>query len=539
MAGTYTVGDYLLDRLAELGVGHIFGVPGDYTLRLLDHVIAHPVRWVGCTNELNAGYAADGYARMRGMGALFTTFGVGELSAINAITGSYAEHVPVVHIVGGPASGNQAAQRIVHHSLGDGIFSHFLDMHAPITCARAALTPDERGGGDRPRPDARSATSTCRAICCCRPTWARPRARRRRRRCPPGPVTDPDALEAFTGAARADPAGRCARPAVSVLVGLLVHRLRRRPMRCAGSRAGPLPHATSPLGQERWSTRARPASLGMYAGAMQRPAGQGGHRGRRGPDPRRRAVHRPQQRLLHPADRPAARTIELAAGRQRRRGRPSATFAMADPLDALAEIVHAGAGLPPAGRARGAATDAGPAALGDPDAALSQVGPWETVDAAHLAAGRHRRRRSGHLVLRDGARTGCREDVTLRRTAALGVDRVHAARAAGGLPGRPRRPRRPARRRRRGPDDRPGAVDGRPPGRPRHGHRSSTTTATRSSARSTVPTSPTTTSRAGTGSGCLPPSRLDAMCRPRSSGRVRSSTRRWRRHGRSGRHPSA
>ena len=56
----YTVGDYLLDRLAELGVTEIFGLPGDFNLELLDHVIAHrDIRWVGSANELNAGYAAD------------------------------------------------------------------------------------------------------------------------------------------------------------------------------------------------------------------------------------------------------------------------------------------------------------------------------------------------------------------------------------------------------------------------------------------------------------------------------------------------
>ena len=99
----YTVGDYLLDRLAELGVTEVFGVPGDYNLEFLDHIVAHPqLRWVGNANELNAGYAADGYGRLRGMSAVVTTFGVGELSAANAIAGSYAEHVPVVHIVGGP-----------------------------------------------------------------------------------------------------------------------------------------------------------------------------------------------------------------------------------------------------------------------------------------------------------------------------------------------------------------------------------------------------------------------------------------------------
>ena len=63
----YTVGDYLLDRLAELGVTEVFGVPGDYNLEFLDHIVAHPqLRWVGNANELNAGYAADGYGRLRG-----------------------------------------------------------------------------------------------------------------------------------------------------------------------------------------------------------------------------------------------------------------------------------------------------------------------------------------------------------------------------------------------------------------------------------------------------------------------------------------
>ena len=88
---TYTVSDYLLDRLVELGVTEVFGVPGDFNLEFLDHVVAHPrVRWVGNANELHAGYAADGYGRLRGMSALVTTLGVGELSAANAIAGTAA-----------------------------------------------------------------------------------------------------------------------------------------------------------------------------------------------------------------------------------------------------------------------------------------------------------------------------------------------------------------------------------------------------------------------------------------------------------------
>jgi indolepyruvate decarboxylase len=75
------------------------------------------------------------------MSALVTTFGVGELSAANAIAGSYAEHVPVVHIVGAPSKDTQAARRVVHHSLGDGDFERFLRMAREITCAQANLVP--------------------------------------------------------------------------------------------------------------------------------------------------------------------------------------------------------------------------------------------------------------------------------------------------------------------------------------------------------------------------------------------------------------
>ncbi|EJN8065358.1 indolepyruvate decarboxylase [Salmonella enterica] len=140
MQNPYTVADYLLDRLAGCGIGHLFGVPGDYNLQFLDHVIDHPtLRWVGCANELNAAYAADGYARMSGAGALLTTFGVGELSAINGIAGSYAEYVPVLHIVGAPCSAAQQRGELMHRTLGDGDFRHFYRMSQAISAASAIL----------------------------------------------------------------------------------------------------------------------------------------------------------------------------------------------------------------------------------------------------------------------------------------------------------------------------------------------------------------------------------------------------------------
>ncbi|WP_230660992.1 alpha-keto acid decarboxylase family protein [Psychrobacter sp. I-STPA10] len=139
----YTIADYLFERIAEAGASDIFGVPGDFNLSFLDNIIASDkLRWIGNTNELNAGYAADGYARERGFAALVTTFGVGELSAINATAGSFAEYAPVLHVVGAPATAVQDAKRRIHHTLGDGYFNHFIKMVEPVTVARAKITPE-------------------------------------------------------------------------------------------------------------------------------------------------------------------------------------------------------------------------------------------------------------------------------------------------------------------------------------------------------------------------------------------------------------
>ncbi|ODV92559.1 hypothetical protein CANCADRAFT_30685 [Tortispora caseinolytica NRRL Y-17796] len=98
------------------------------------------MRWVGNTNELNAGYAADGYARTHGIAALITTFGVGELSALAAVGGSYAEHVGVVHIVGVPAKTSADAHAVLHHTLGNGDFDVFAHMSRDISADQAILS---------------------------------------------------------------------------------------------------------------------------------------------------------------------------------------------------------------------------------------------------------------------------------------------------------------------------------------------------------------------------------------------------------------
>ena len=140
---TVTVIQYLLGRLKQLGIRDIFGVPGDYAFPINDAICDDDeLRWVGCCNELNASYAADGYARIKGMSALCTTFGVGELSALCGLAGSYAEHNLVFHIVGMPNMATQNKHAIIHHTLGDGKFDIFMDMATPVVCAKTLLTPE-------------------------------------------------------------------------------------------------------------------------------------------------------------------------------------------------------------------------------------------------------------------------------------------------------------------------------------------------------------------------------------------------------------
>lgn len=139
MSASTSLADYLFTRLRQLGVGAVHGVPGDYNLALLDYVKPAGLVWVGNANELNAAYAADGYARIKGIGALVTTFGVGELSAINAIAGSYAEFAPVVHIVGTPPRASQDKRLLIHHTFADGEYGRFAQMSSHVTVAQTSL----------------------------------------------------------------------------------------------------------------------------------------------------------------------------------------------------------------------------------------------------------------------------------------------------------------------------------------------------------------------------------------------------------------
>lgn len=138
-----TVGDFLCDCLSKEGITDIFGVPGDYNFSLLNTLENYKaINFVNCCNELNAGYAADAYARVKGTGALITTFGVGELSTCNAIAGAYCESVPVIHVIGGPKTTVQQQHKQVHHTLLDGDFDVFKNLYGFISGYTAKITPE-------------------------------------------------------------------------------------------------------------------------------------------------------------------------------------------------------------------------------------------------------------------------------------------------------------------------------------------------------------------------------------------------------------
>lgn len=129
-----TIGTYLAQRLQELGLTDYFAIPGDYNLSLLDELLKNTsLKMINCCNELNAGYAADGYARVKGVSALVLTYSVGGLSAVNAVAGAYAENLPVIVISGGPNTNSVQDAEILHHTLATENYSYVRDMFAHIT----------------------------------------------------------------------------------------------------------------------------------------------------------------------------------------------------------------------------------------------------------------------------------------------------------------------------------------------------------------------------------------------------------------------
>ena len=140
----FTVGKYLAARLEQIGLKHYFMVPGDYNLVLLDEMLENEnLEQIGCCNELNAAYAAEGYARVKAAGAVLTTFNVGAYSALNGVAGAYAERLPVIIVSSGPNTNDVGSNHTLHHTVDNGTLADQYEIFRQVTCkAVRILHPD-------------------------------------------------------------------------------------------------------------------------------------------------------------------------------------------------------------------------------------------------------------------------------------------------------------------------------------------------------------------------------------------------------------
>lgn len=181
---SYSVGQYLVDRLHELGVRHLFSVPGPYCAEWLHHYVEQSgsVRRIGHTNALNAGYAADGYARTNGVGAVCVPHSVGAYSLLNAVAGSFVERVPVIVINGAPPAEGADGCRGRRRPLA-GERDANRRVYADVTCAAERIAEPKRA----PQQIDRVLRACLRAR---RPVFLEPTADVYDRPCPPpdGPL---------------------------------------------------------------------------------------------------------------------------------------------------------------------------------------------------------------------------------------------------------------------------------------------------------------------------------------------------------------
>lgn len=133
----FTISEYLIKRLRESGVGTVFGIPGDYVLGFYDDLYHSEIEVIGTTREDCAGFAADAYARIRGIGAVCITYCVGGLSVVNAVAGAYAEKSPLIVISGSPGLSERGPNVLLHHKVRD--FDTQREVFEKITAATAVL----------------------------------------------------------------------------------------------------------------------------------------------------------------------------------------------------------------------------------------------------------------------------------------------------------------------------------------------------------------------------------------------------------------
>jgi len=259
-----TIGEYLVERLMALGVGHIFGIPGDYILQLYQLIQQSPIQLVGVTREDNAGFAADAYARIHGLGCICVTYCVGGLSTCNSIAGAYAEKSPVIVLAGSPGNSERARNPLLHHKVKD--FETQFEVFQKITIASAVL--------DRPETAFSEIDRVLEAaVRYKRPVYIElPRDQVQARqvgphRPPDGlPASDPDCLrEAIDEAAALLTKAR--RPVI--LADVEIHRFGLQDELLKLAESTGMPIATTILGKSVIS-EAHPLFAGVYEGGMGR-----------------------------------------------------------------------------------------------------------------------------------------------------------------------------------------------------------------------------------------------------------------------------
>jgi len=260
-----TVGEYLIDRLQSLGLKHVFGIPGDYVLGLYSMLEKSPIQLIGMTREDSAGFAADAYARVNGLGCVCVTYCVGGLSTCNSIAGAYAEKSPVIVLSGSPGISERARNPLLHHKVKG--FDTQLKVFRHITVASTVL--------DRPETAFSEIDRVLEAaLRYKRPVYIEvPRDQVHSRQVAPHrppeglPPSDQDALrEAIDEAA----ALLCAARRPVILADVEIHRFHLQQDLITLAESTGMPIATTILGKSVIS-EAHPLFAGIYEGALGDP----------------------------------------------------------------------------------------------------------------------------------------------------------------------------------------------------------------------------------------------------------------------------
>ena len=259
-----SIGEYLIRRLQEVGIRDAFGIPGDYVLGFYSMLEHSPINMVGCCREDNAGFAADAYARLNGIGAVCVTYGVGGLSLCNSIAGAYAEKSPVVVISGAPGVRERYKNPLLHHKVRD--FRTQLEVFDKICAATAELIDPDTAFRDIDRALAACARSK-------RPVYIElprdmvrvvPEAPHEFRSVEP--TSDPEALAEAVGEAARLIAG-CRKPII--LAGVEIHRYGLQDELLHFAESTRIPIACTVMGKS-VVHETHPLFAGLYEGAMSR-----------------------------------------------------------------------------------------------------------------------------------------------------------------------------------------------------------------------------------------------------------------------------